>query len=587
MKNFLSSLLATIVGILILSIVGILIFAGIIAASTSREVPDVEENTVLVAELNTPIPDRSDENPFTQFFSATPGFGEVMGLNQILNSIEKAGEDENIEGIFLNLSIIPADIATVEEIRNALLKFRNESGKFIYAYADTYTQNAYYLATAADSIFMTPEGMFFFPGLAAEATFFKNALDKLGIEMQVIRHGSYKSAAEQFTREDLSEANREQIEAYVGSIWESMVEGISDARGISPELLNRYADEMISLENEKAVENGMIDGLIYYDEMLTLMKEKLHVEQEDDLESISLKRYRDVPPPEKKAISRDRIAVIYAMGMVVEGEAGEGYIGSERIARAIRKARRDESVKAIVLRVNSGGGSAIASDVIYREAKLAAEEKPFVASMGDVAASGGYYIACPADTILASPNTITGSIGVVFTMPNLKELLNEKLGITTDVVKTNRHADLLSVSGPLDEEERAIIRKSVEKTYDRFVSVVAEGRSMTYEEVDAIGGGRVWSGADAMEIGLIDMLGGLEESIGVAAEMAGLETYRVQSLPRLEDPLTMIMRELGGGVKMKMIRSELGNEFRYYRQLQDLRRLAGIQTIMPFTLEVR
>ncbi|MFO7933609.1 MAG: signal peptide peptidase SppA [Bacteroidales bacterium] len=587
MKNFLSSLLATIVGILILSIVGILILTGIIAASTSREVPDVQENTVLVAELNMPIPDRSDENPFTQFFSATPGFGELVGLNQILNSIEKAGEDENIEGIFLNLSIIPADIATIEEIRNALLEFRNESGKFIYAYADMYTQSAYYLATAADSIFMTPEGMFLFPGLAAEATFFKNALDKLGIEMQVIRHGSYKSAGEQFTREDMSEANREQIEAYVGSIWERMVEGISEARGISPEMLNRYADEMVSLESERAVETGMIDGLIYYDEMLSLMKEKLNVEQEDNLESISLKRYRDVPPAEKKAFSRDRIAVIYAMGMVVDGEAGEGYIGSERISRAIRKARRDESVKAIVLRVNSGGGSAIASDVIYREAKLAADEKPFVASMGNVAASGGYYIACPADTILASPNTITGSIGVYFSMPNLKELMNEKLGITTDVVKTNRHADLLSVSGPLDEEERAIIRKSVEKTYDRFVSVVAAGRDMTYEEVDAIGGGRVWSGADALEIGLIDMFGGLERSIEVAAEMAGLETYRVQSLPRLEDPLTMIMRELGGGVKMKMIRSELGNEFRYYRQLQDLRRLAGIQTIMPFTLEVR
>jgi protease-4 len=207
--------------------------------------------------------------------------------------------------------------------------------------------------------------------------------------------------------------------------------------------------------------------------------------------------------------------------------------------------------------------------------------------MGDVAASGGYYIVCPADTILASPNTITGSIGVVFTMPNLKELLNEKLGITTDVVKTNRHADLLSVSEPLDEEERAIISKSVERTYNRFVSVVAEGRNMTYEEVDAIGGGRVWSGTDAMEIGLIDMIGGLERAIGVAAEMARLETYRIQSLPRLEDPLTMIMRELGGGIKMKMIRSELGNQFRYYKQLQDLRRLEGIQTIMPFTLEVR
>jgi len=586
MKNFLSSLLATIVGILIMTILIILIFAGIVAASTAKEVPDVEENTLLVAKLNAPIPDRSDENPFSQFFSPFPVMGKIMGLNHILNNIEKAGKDDNIKGIFLNLSSVPAGIATIEEVRNALLDFKKESGKFIYAYADILTQSSYYLATAADSIFMTPEGMFLFQGLGTEALFFKNALEKLGIEMQVIRHGSYKSAAEMFTREDLSEENREQIEAYVGSIWARMVEGISESRGISIETLNRYADEMIAMEKDRAVETGMIDGLIYYDEMLSLMKDKLDVNEEDDLESISLKRYRDVPPQEKKAFSRDKIAVIYAMGMVVDGGEGEGYIGSERIARAIRKARRDESVKAIVFRVNSGGGSATASDVICREAKLAAEEKPFVASMGDVAASGGYYIAAPADTILASPNTITGSIGVVFTMPNLGELMNEKLGITTDVVKTNRHADMFTVSGPLDEEERAIIRKSVEHTYDRFVQVVAEGRNKTWQEVDSIGGGRVWSGTDALEIGLIDMFGGLEKSIEVAAEMAGLETYRIQSLPKLEDPFTMIMKELTGEAKMRMIRSELGNGYRYYRQLEDIKKMQGIQAIMPFSLEI-
>jgi protease-4 len=586
MKNFLSSLLATIVGILIMTVVLVLIFAGIIAASTAREVPDVKENTLLVAELNAPIPDRSDENPFSHFFSLTPSIGEIMGLNQILHNIDKAGKDDNIKGIFLNLSVIPAGTATIEEIRNALLDFKEESGKFIYAYADMLTQGSYYLATAADSIFMTPEGMFLFNGLSAEVTFYKEAMEKLGIEMQLIRHGSYKSAGEPFIRKDLSQENREQIQAYLGSIWERMLEGISESRNISKEDLNRYADDLISFENSKLVETGMIDGLIYYDEMLSLMKDKLGVEEEDDIESISMKRYSDAQAKAKKGYSRDKIAVIYAMGTVVDGNAGEGYIGSERIAKAIRKARRDESVKAIVFRVNSGGGSMIASDVIYRECRLAAEEKPLVASMGSVAASGGYYILSPADTILASPNTITGSIGVFASIPNFQELLNDKLGITTDVVKTNRHADMITVSSPLNEEEKAIIQKNVDAAYEKFLSVVAAGRHKTRDEVDAIGGGRVWSGTDALDIGLIDMFGGLEQSIEVAAEMAGLETYRLQSLPKLEDPLTMIMRELSGGAKMRMIREELGDQYKYYKQVQDAARMRGVQAIMPFSLEV-
>ncbi len=584
MKNFLSSLLATIIGILIMTIVIVLIFIGIVAASTSREAPEVKENSILLAKFSSPITDRADDNPFTKFLSGNPLADDMMGLNQILKNLKKAKSDENIKGIFLKLRNVPAGITTLSEVREALLDFK-KSGKFIYAYADAYTQKSYYLASVADSIFMTPEGMFLFTGLSAEATFYKNALDKLGIEMQVIKHGSYKSAAESFTRTDLSEANREQIAGYVGAIWEKMISDISESRDIPVEKLNQYADALISIESDKLVEAGMIDGLIYYDEMLTLMKEKLSVEEEDDLEAIGLADYNSVQTKEKKEYSRDKIAVIYAMGMVIDGNAGEGSIGSERIAKAIRKARRDKTVKAIVFRVNSGGGSVIASDVIYREAMLAAEEKPFVASMGNVAASGGYYIVAPADTILASPSTITGSIGVIFSMPNMKELMNEKLGITTDVVKTNRHADMYTLFDPLDTDERVFIQKSVDDTYNSFVQLVADNRDKSFDEIDAIAGGRVWSGKDALDLGLIDMFGGLEKSIEVAAEMAGLENYRVQSLPKLEDPLTMIMKEISGA-KMKIIEKELGDQYLHYKRIQDIREMHGLQAIIPYEIEI-
>lgn len=586
MKNFLSSLLATVVGILIMTIIVVLILTGIIAASTSKEVPDVKENSILLAKFNAPIKDRADENPFTKFLSGNTNNMDMMGLDQILRDINKAKTDDNIRGIVLQLSTVPAGIATIEEIRNALLDFK-ESGKFIYSYADIYTQKSYYLATTADSIFMTPEGKFLFTGLSAEVTFYKKALDKLGVEMQVIKHGTYKSANEMYMREDLSDENREQIEGYVGSIWERIVVGISESRHIPVEKINSYADELISFDNDRLVETGMMDGFIYFDEMLGMLKGKMNVEDEDDLSSITLARYKDVPDKHKKEYTKERIGVIFAYGSVVDGNAGEGYISSQRIAKAIRKARRDKTVKAIVLRVNSGGGSMIASDVIYREVKLAAEAKPLVASLGDVAASGGYYIVSPADTILASPNTITGSIGVFARIPNMQELMNDKLGITTDVVKTNKHADMYTIFNPIDPEVITMIQRSVDDAYGRFLEVVSEGRSKTSEEVDAIGGGRVWSGKDALEIGLIDMYGGLERSIEVAAEMAGLENYRVRSLPRLEDPMTMIMKQITGDARLNVIREELGDQYIHYKRIQEIKNMKGLQAVMPFYIDIR
>ena len=588
MKNFLSSLLATITGLVIMTVLVFLIFMGIVAASTSKDPVEVKENSLLVAKFNAQILDRANEDPFALLFSGNFMFDEVMGLNQILKDLEKAKTDENIEGIFMKLGAVSAGIATLGEIREAMLDFK-ESGKFIYAYSDTYTQRSYYLASVADSIFMTPEGMFWFNGMSAQVMFYKKALDKVGVEMQVIRHGSYKGAVEPFLRDDLSEENREQIEGYVGALWGKIIDDISVSRGLSAEKLNQIADEMASLDSDQLLETGMIDGLIYYDEMLTLMKEKLGVEEKDDLEAVSLKNYKDAPVKEKKEYSKDKVAVIYAMGTVVGGNAGEGYISSERISKAIRKARRDKSVKAIVFRINSGGGSGSASDVIHREVMLAAKEKVMVASMGDVAASGGYYIAAPADTILAGPGTITGSIGVYGMFPNIQKLMNEKIGITTDVVKTNENANLLTTMDPLDPEERLIVQKMIDDFYINFVNIVADGRGKSYDEIDAIAGGRVWAGADALELGLIDMYGGLEKSIEVAAEMAGLENYRVQSLPRLEDPITAIMNQLTGGSMVRtnrILQRELGEEYRHYRKIQEIRNMHGIQAIMPYEIEL-
>ncbi|MEX2371078.1 MAG: signal peptide peptidase SppA [Bacteroidales bacterium] len=584
MKSFLKYTLATIVGILVLNILGIMFFFIIAGAVTRTSKPTVEENSVLVARFDTPVLDRANDNPFSNFTFGNINMEGNQGLNQILKDIEKAKNDVNISGIFLRLSAIPNSMATVEEIRNALLDFK-ESGKFILTHADSYSQKSYYLASVANKIYMTPTGELDFKGLQATVMLFKRALDKYGIDMQVIRHGTFKSAVEPFLTDEISDANREQLDVMIGTIWSQMLEQISMARGIPVDELNRFADELSVTFDDQALEKGMIDGLKYYDEVLGELRDLTSTDEDDDIPTISLKKYADVPVAEKE-VSRNRIAVVYAMGPVVTGNAEEGTIGSDRIAKAIRDARKDDKVKAIVFRVNSGGGSALASEVIYREVKLASEVKPVVASLGDVAASGGYYIVCPADTIVASETTITGSIGVFGVLPNLQELMNDKIGITTGVVKTNKYSDLGSPTRSLTADERNMIQQYVDDVYETFAGHVAEGRSMTYEEVDAIGGGRVWTGVSAMEIGLIDLFGGLERSIEVAAEMAGLEDYRVTSLPVLEDPFTMLIKKLSGEVKTRFIRKELGVSYEFYKKAEEISSMKGIQAIMPYTLDI-
>lgn len=587
MNSFLKYMLATISGIVVLQIIGFIFFIIFISiASAGSDAPKLEENTLLVAEFNKPVSDRSDDNPMNRQFKFTSfSMDESMGLDQILNDIEKAKTDEKISGIFLKLSAVPVGMASLQEIRDALVDFK-ESGKFILAHSDTYTHKSYYLASVADSIYLTPTGDFGFTGLAAQVMYYKNALDKFGVDMQVIRHGAYKSAVEPFLTDKMSPENKEQLTAIISALWGEMTGEISAARGVSVEELNKYADELSVAFDDQALEKGMVDGLKYFDEVLDELKERTGTDADDDINSISLAKYAEVPATEKAEPTRDKIAVVYAMGTVVPGNAGEGMIGSDRIAKALRKARQDKNVKAIVFRVNSGGGSALASEIIYREVKLAAKAKPLVASLGNVAGSGGYYIVSPADTIVASETTITGSIGVFGTLPNLQELMSEKIGIDVHSVKTNKYADMGGRYRPLDPDERAFIQKYVDDIYVTFANHVAEDRNMTYEEVDAIGGGRVWAGIDAMEIGLIDVFGGLEKSIEIAADMAGLENYRISSRPELDDPFTALMKQLTGDVKTKIIQKELGESYFMYQKIQELQNMDGVQALMPYTIQI-
>ncbi|MBL7112926.1 MAG: signal peptide peptidase SppA [Bacteroidales bacterium] len=585
MKSFLKYTLATIVGIILSTIILFLFLIIIVAASSQEKPVEIKENTILLVKLNEQIVERTVDSPFNYFSSGLFTMTRAMGLNDILDNINKAKLDENISGIYMELTAIAAGMGTVEEIRNALIDYK-ESGKFLICYGDILTQKAYYLASVADTIYLNPAGQMILMGFGAQVMFYKEALDKLGVEIQIIRHGTYKSAVEPFMLNEMSDENREQTLAWVGTIWEHTLKGISEEREIAIEKLNEFADNMTIKNAQLALDNGLIDGIMFKDQVIDELKKITNTEEKKDLRSISLRKYTKVPKVREKGWSKDKIAVIYAHGTINLGNMGEGYISSERISKTIRNARRDSTIKAIVLRINSGGGGSLASEVIRREIELASEVKPVVASFGDVAASGGYYIAAQADTILCNPNTITGSIGVFAIIPYAGEFFSNKLGINMDVAKTNPHADMGSPFRPLSEDEKSVIRFGVEEVYDDFLEYVGDGRNMTREEVDAIGQGRVWSGVNALENGLVDLYGGKIESIEIAAKMAGLEKYRIVELPKLEDPFEQLLRELTENAKMRTISKELGEEFKYYKQLHDLKHLSGIQARLPFMFEI-
>lgn len=586
MKSFFKYFFATIIGALVTAILLFFIVLGVIGAivsSAEKEVA-INPNSILKIELNKPIPDRSSHNPFENFDFKNLKPNVTVGLNDILQSISYAKTDPNIKGIYLDLSMVPTGFGTIEEIRNALLDFKT-SKKFIISYADYYSQGAYYIATTADSIFLNPVGEVAFLGLRAELMFYKGTLEKLDIEPEIIRHGKFKSAVEPFTNDKMSPENREQLNALLNNLWGHVTDGISKQRKISKAELNRLADQLVIRSAKAALDNKLIDGLRYKDEILTRLAKLSGVSSEKKLEFTSLNQYTKAPKANKD-FPKDKIAVIYASGEINMGDGDEESIGSEGLSKAIREARQDSSIKAIVLRINSPGGSSLASEIIWRELSLASKQKPLVVSMGSVAASGGYYIATPASAIVADPTTITGSIGVFAMLFNAKNFMNKKLGITTDVAQTNKHSDLGSVFRPLTAEEREIIQAEVENIYDVFTTRVADGRKMRKTAVDSIGQGRVWSALDAIKIGLVDTIGGIDVATKIAARKAKLKNYRQVELPKKEDPIKALLSGFSEKIKSDIIKSELGSEHAVYSNIKEILNRKGINTIMPFDLRI-
>ena len=595
MKNFFKIMFASMFGVILASFLLIFIIAGIVslAASSEAENVQIEENTVLVIDLEKAVGERTVDDPMANL--PIPGMGKTgsIGLNDILKNIDKAKTDKNIVGIYMKLNTVNAGMSSIEEIRNALIEFKKESpDKFIISYSDSYSQKSYYLASVSDSIFLNPQGEMPILGLRAEVMFMKSALDKLGIEAQVIRHGKFKSAVEPFMQDTMSENNRLQMNKLLTSIWDSYRNDISEIRNINIDSINAMANGVQVRSANDALAYNLVDGLRYKDQMIALMKQLTSTKEDEDVKTVSIEDYTNVPlsrsdEEREKGRPKDKIAVIYANGEINMGEGDEATIGSENISRAIREAREDEDVKAIVLRVNSPGGSALASDIIWREVTLAKAVKPVVVSMGDYAASGGYYIACAADYIVADEMTLTGSIGVFGVLFNGKQLLNEKLGIYTEVVKTNNHSDMGSFSRALTSEEQQIIQGEVERVYDTFIGVVAEGRGMTKAEVDSIGQGRVWSGIDAIEIGLVDEIGGLERAIEIAAERAKLENYRLLPLPEIKDPFDQILEQISGSTQSNVLENTLGVNYKYFEYLETIAKMNGVQTRLPFFVEIQ
>jgi protease-4 len=590
MKSFLKYVLASIVGTLIVGIILFVFSMGMIGAFVSlakqEKVVEIKNNSILALNLDKPIKDRKPTMPFInlKFLAFKPE--SFIGLNELLDNIEKAGSDPKIEGIYLDLSSIQAGVGTIEEIRNALLVFK-ESGKFIISYSDFYLQPSYYLASVADKIYMNPEGMLYLKGLRVEILFFKGIFDKLGIEPQIVRHGKFKSAVEPFIEKSMSDENRLQIKAYMGSIWKHMVNNISGQRNISPETINRLADKLDLWNSQKAINENLIDSLLYKDEVFEILKHKTGLAGKKKPNLITFSDYIKVPKQRKqKSLIRQKIAVIYAQGDIVPGEGDLDEVGADKFVKAISEARQDSTIKAIVLRVNSPGGYSLAAELIWREIDLARQIKPVIASMGDLAASGGYYILSPADTIVANPLTLTGSIGVFGIWWSGRDLFNKKLGIFTDVEKTNSYSDFGSAFRPFTSYEKAIVQNSVDKTYNTFINHVSQGRRLSCEEVDKIGEGRVWSGINGKDIGLVDVFGGLKDAIRIAAKKANLDIYRIIELPKQEDPIEILIKQLTGEVKIKTMRKELGEDYKYYELLKNARKLQGIQSRLPFSIDV-
>ena len=583
LRNFLASILGSLFAFGILFVM-FLIFVSLV--SSSEDAVAVKDNSILELQLQRPISDYTGSNELDPFAGI---FEESQGLDEIIHAIEVAKNDDRIKGISINNNFIIAGLAQTQAIRRSLEDFKAE-GKFIYAYADFFMQRDYYLASVADSVFINPVGVLDFKGLSTEVLYYKELQEKSGVKMEVIRHGKYKSAVEPYLENNMSEANRSQLTALLQSLWNSMVTDISETRSISESDLNVIADTLGGRTPNFAKLSGLVDDVVFYDQYENKLANALELKKDEKINYSSLDDY--VKYSNKKTLKSgdDKIAVVFAQGEIFYGEGGPNIIGQGIINEALIKAREDEKVKAIVLRVNSPGGSALTSDIIWREVELAKKVKPVIVSMGNVAASGGYYIAAGANKIFAEPTTITGSIGVFGTVPNLTELA-DNVGINAEQVGTNKNAVEYSLFEPMQESFKNQVQESIEETYETFLQRVSQGRGMTMAQVDSVAQGRVWSGTEALEIGLVDELGNLDDAISAAAEMAEIDTYGVKKFPKYKSGFERFMEDLeGASVKIKenLLKDEIGEEaYQVLKELQSFKKQSGVQARMPFALDIK
>ena len=585
--NFLKQVLATITGVLITGVILFFGFIFIIAVMVSSSTQDsnlpAPANSVLYLSMDYTITEKAESNPLSELNLPFGVSESQIGLNEILSRIEAAKTDDNIKGIYLNPSTVGTGFATLKAIRDALVDFKT-SKKFIVAYSDGYSQKAYYLASVADKVYLNPQGSFDFRGLSSSTMFMKGALDKLGVEMQVIKVGTYKSAVEPFILNAMSDANKLQVTSYLNSIYDSFLSDLSEGRKISVDSLRNYADEFVVHNADDALKYKFIDAKMYKDELLSEIKKRLEIKEADDISVVSITNYGGKKSEEKAS---DEIAILYAYGDIVDGEGAKGEIGGDKISRELRQLRKDDKVKAVVLRVNSGGGSALASDIIWREVELTKKVKPVIVSMGDYAASGGYYISAAADSIFAEKSTLTGSIGVFGLIPNFQGLMNNKLGIKFEDVKTGKYASMMSSPDkPMTAEEKVIMQGEVNATYQTFMSRVASGRNMEIAQVDSIGQGRVWTGEQALKIGLVDKIGNLNDAIHAAANKGKLTSYSTKEYPKNEEPFAALLSNSKEKIKMWMFAEELGDYQKYLMEMNKVLTNTGIQARIPYTIEI-
>ena len=579
MKDFLKFTLATVTGIILSSIVlfiiGMVTLFGIVSTSDTETV--VKKNSVMMLDLNGTLVERTQESPLGILSELFSDDSNTYGLDDILSSVKKAKENENIKGIYLQASMLGTSYASLQEILNALLDFK-ESGKFIIAYGDSYTQGLYYLSSVADKVLLNPKGMIEWRGIASAPLFYKDLLQKLGIEMQIFKVGTYKSAVEPFTSTEMSPANREQVTAFIHSIWGQVTEGVSASRSLPVD------------SAEESVQCGLADTLIYRNDVRNYLKQWVDLKEDDRLPVLGLNDMINVKKNMPKDKSGNIVAVYYASGEITDysgsSASEEGIVGT-KVIRDLRKLKDNDDVKAVVLRVNSPGGSAFASEQIWHAVKELKTKKPVIVSMGDYAASGGYYISCVADTIVAEPTTLTGSIGIFGMMPNAKEL-SEKIGLTYDVVKTNKFADFGNIMRPFNEDEKTLMQMMITQGYDTFVSRCAEGRNMTKEAIEKVAEGRVWTGEAAKELGLVDELGGIDTALEIAVKKAGIEGYTVVSYPAKQDFLSSLLdTKPTNYVEAQILKSKLGEYYQQFGMLKNLTERSMIQARIPFELNIK